>query len=85
MSETSRRNFMAAAGAGAAATTAVALSAGSASAKPAVLSQKGVKEPVIALVDDHKGGTIRLLVGEREVVVNDRDLVARILNAAGGK
>ncbi len=85
MSETSRRNFMAAAGAGAAATTAVALSAGSAQAKPASLSTKGAKESVVALIDDHRSGTIRLLVGEREVVVNDRDLVARILNAAGGK
>lgn len=76
---------MAAAGAGAAATTAVALSAGSASAKPALLSKKGVAEPVVALVEDHKGGAIRLLVGDREVVVHDRDLVTRILNAAGGK
>ena len=85
MSETSRRNFMAAAGAGAAATTAVALSAGAANARPAGLGRKGVQEPVVALVDDHKGGVLRLLVGEREVVVHDRDLVTRILNAAGGK
>ncbi len=85
MSETSRRNFMAAAGAGAAATTAVALSAGSAQAKSALPSGKSVKEPVVALIDDHKGGAIRFLVGEREVVVHDRDLVTRILNAAGGK
>jgi hypothetical protein len=28
---------------------------------------------------------VRLLVGEREVVVRDRDLVTRILNAAGGQ
>jgi anaerobic selenocysteine-containing dehydrogenase len=84
MSETSRRNFMAAAGAGAAATTVVALGTGSASAKPAA-AVKGAKEPVVALVDDHKGGTVRLLVGDREVVVHDRDLATRILNAAGGK
>ena len=85
MSETSRRNFMAAAGAGAAATTAVALSAGSAQAKPALLSAKGAKQSIVALIEDHRGGTLRLLVGEDEVVVNDRDLVTRILNAAGGK
>jgi len=84
MSETSRRNFMAAAGAGAA-TTAVVLGAGAAQAKPAALGKKGVAEPVVALIDDHKGATLRLLVGEREVVVHDRDLVTRILNAAGGK
>ena len=84
MSETSRRNFMAAAGAGAAATTVVALSTTSASATPAGGAQ-GAKEPVVALVDAHQGGPVRLLVGEREVVVHDRDLVTRILNAAGGK
>ena len=27
---------------------------------------------------------LRLMVGQREVVVHDRDLVTRILNAAGG-
>ena len=30
-------------------------------------------------------GVLRLMVGEREVVVHDRDLVTRILNAAGGE
>ncbi|WP_323790970.1 twin-arginine translocation signal domain-containing protein [Nocardioides sp.] len=85
MSETSRRNFMAAAGAGAAATTVVALSAGSAQAKPALLRGKGANEPVLVLVEDHKAATLRLLVGDQEVVVEDRDLVTRILNAAGGK
>ena len=85
MSETSRRNFMAAAGAGAAATTAVALSAGSAEAKPARLSIKGVQQPVVVLLEDHQGSTLQFLVGDQEVVVTDRDLVTRILNAAGGK
>lgn len=82
MSETSRRNFMAAAGVGVAAAGAVTLSATAAEARPSV---KGAKEPVVALVDDHKVGVVRLLVGEREVVVHDRDLATRILNAAGGK
>lgn len=85
MSETSRRNFMAAAGAGAAATTAVALSAGSAQAASSTApSARGAKESVVALIEDHRSSTVRLLVGEREVVVHDRDLVTRILNAAGG-
>jgi hypothetical protein len=83
MSETSRRNFMAAAGAGAA-TTAVALSAGSAGAAPAAPNGKAVREPVVALVDDPRDATVRFLVGDREVVVHDRDLATRILNAAGG-
>ncbi len=85
MSETSRRNFMAAAGAGAAATTAVAFSSGSAHAAPALAGGRAAAEPVVALIEDHKGGAIHFLVGEREVVVHDRDLVTRILNAAGGK
>ncbi len=82
MSETSRRNFMAAAGVGVAAASTVTLTAASASAKPSV---KGAKEPVVALVDDPKSGIVTLLVGDREVVVNDKDLATRILNAAGGK
>lgn len=82
MSDTSRRKFLAAAGVGAAATAGALGTAASAEAKP---STKAVKEPVLALVDDPKKGTVRFLVGEREVVVHDRDLVTRLLNAAGGK
>lgn len=40
--------------------------------------------PVVAYVQDHRLAEIRLLVDEREVVIQDRDLVNRILNAAGG-
>jgi hypothetical protein len=39
----------------------------------------------VAYVKDHRSGELRLMVGEREIVVHDRDLVNRILNAAGGK
>ncbi len=39
----------------------------------------------MAYVEDHRSGKLRLMVGEREVVVHDRDLVTRILNAAGGE
>jgi hypothetical protein len=39
---------------------------------------------VVAHIADHRSDTIHLMVGEREVVVRDRDLVTRILNAAGG-
>ena len=51
----------------------------------AVRSDKAAKETVVAYVEDHHGSTVTLLVGEREVVVHDRDLVTRILNAAGGE
>ncbi len=82
MSDTSRRKFLAAAGVGAAASAAALGTAGSAQAKP---SPTRATEPVLALVDDPAKGTVRLLVGEREVVVHDRDLATRLLNAAGGK
>ena len=39
----------------------------------------------MAYVKDHKSSEVRLMVGEREVVVHDRELATRILNAAGGK
>jgi hypothetical protein len=81
MSDTSRRKFLAAAGAGTAA-TAVALSGGTASAMTA-RGRDAATEPVVAYVQDPRAGVLRLMVGEREVIVEDRDLVARILNAAG--
>lgn len=83
MSETSRRKFIAAAGvSGAAAAGLVALGTTSASAQPGA---RAAREPVLAVIDDHRSGVVRLLVGEREVVVHDHDLATRILNAAGGK
>ena len=84
MSETSRRHFLAAAGAGAAAGT-VAMTSGSALAGEARRRPDSAREAVVAYVKDHQSSELRLLVGEREVVVHDRDLVTRILNAAGGK
>ena len=85
MSETNRRKFLAAAGAGAAAGV-VGINAGPAFAGGgAVRSTTSAKETVVAYVEDHHGSTVTLLVGEREVVVHDRDLVTRILNAAGGE
>lgn len=85
MSETNRRKFLAVAGAGTAAGVAGLTAgplAGSASASP---SGTSAKEQVVAVVGDHRGSTLTLLVGDREVVVHDRDLVVRLLNAAGGK
>ena len=84
MSETNRRKFLAAAGAGAAAGV-VGITAGPAFAGRSVRSDKAARETVVAYVEDHHGSTVTLLVGEREVVVQDRDLVTRILNAAGGE
>jgi hypothetical protein len=83
MSETSRRKFLAAAGAGAAAgTVALSTDASAAEARPRA---QAARESVVAFVKDHRSNELRLLVGEREIIVNDRDLVTRILNAAGGR
>jgi hypothetical protein len=38
---------------------------------------------VVAHVADPASDTLTLFVGEREVVVHDRDLVGRLLGAAG--
>ena len=81
MSETNRRKFLAVTGMGAVAGT-VGLAAGPASA--AVRRAGAAAEPVVAYVGDHGSDEVHLMVGEREVIVNDRDLVTRILNAAGG-
>ena len=85
MSDTNRRKFLAVAGAGAAVGT-VGLASGAAAA-PAQARRRpdSAREAVVAYVQDHESSTLRLMVGEREVVIHDRDLVTRILNAAGGK
>ena len=82
MSDTSRRKFLAATGVSAAAGGAALV--GAAPAATAAPSAKAARERVLALVEDPKGDTVTLLVGENEVSVRDRDLVTRILNAAGG-
>ncbi len=87
MSETSRRQILAATGAGVAAGTVglTGLTADPAHAGEARRTPGSARESVVAYVEDHRSSTLRLLVGEREVVVHDRDLVHRILNAAGGQ
>ncbi len=83
MSDTSRRKFLAATGATAAAGgVALVATAPQATAAP---SAKRARQRVLALVEDPRGDVVTLLVGEDEVEVRDRDLVTRILNAAGGK
>jgi hypothetical protein len=82
MSDTSRRKFLAVAGAGTAAGAVVSLSGGAADAVTR-RRQDAAAEPVVAYVQDPRAGVLRLMVGEREVIVEDHDLVARILNAAG--
>jgi ABC-type uncharacterized transport system involved in gliding motility auxiliary subunit len=89
MSDTSRRKLLAAGGAGVAA-GAVGLTISPASAQQAPAEQarrsgSSARESVVAYVHDHKSSEVRLMVGEREVVVHDHELATRILNAAGGE
>ena len=87
MSETNRRKFLAVAGAGAAAGTVGLAGLGSPAAAESgttVRKPGSAEETVVAYVKDHRSSKLRLMVGEREVIVHDADLVNRILNAAGG-
>ncbi len=82
MSDLDRRKLLAVTGMGAVAGS-VALVAGPAAAT-ARRSARSAQEPVVAFIEDHSSDELQIMVGEREVVVHDRDLVTRILNAAGG-
>ena len=84
MSETDRRKFLAVAGTGAAAGL-VGVAAGPAFASGTTRGKNAANETVVAVIEDHRGSEVTLLVGEREVVVHDRNLVDAILNAAGGE
>jgi hypothetical protein len=84
MSDTSRRKLLAAGGAGVAA-GAVGLTMSPARAAEARRSTTSARESVVAYVHDHRSSEVRLMVGEREIVVHDRELATRILNAAGGQ
>ncbi len=84
MSESTRRGFLGAAGAGAAAIGAVAVAptAFAKEGKRLTARQLRSRQPVVAYVKDRRRGQVSLMVGERELVVTDHDLVARLLEAA---
>jgi hypothetical protein len=83
MNDLSRRRFIGTAGAGAAAAGASMVLPSSADAAPARLTDASATEPVVAHVADPASDELTLMFGENEVVVHDRDLVTRLLNAAG--
>jgi hypothetical protein len=90
MSESTRRRFLIASGAGAAAVgvaTAVPGVAGAQPAQrpPAPTPLPGDARSLVAHVADPSSGTITLFLAEHEVVVHDPDLVARLARAAGSK
>jgi hypothetical protein len=80
MSDTTRRGFLTLAGTGAAAVglSGVATAADAAPAR----APAGVSGPLVAYVTDMRHGELTLMVGEREVVVHDHDLAARLARAA---
>jgi hypothetical protein len=90
MPESTRRNFLIASGAGAAAVGVAAALPGTASAQSARTSQaKPLSNPrnaeaLVAHVGDPSTGTLSLFVAEREIVLHDPDLVARLTQAAAG-
>lgn len=85
MTEPTRRNFLIASGAGAAAAGVVAAVPGVAGAQTPRRAPTALPSDATALVAhvaDPSTGTLSLLVGEREVLVHDRELVARLTRAA---
>jgi hypothetical protein len=89
MPDSTRRNFLIATGAGAAAVGVASALPGSADGQPAT-GQQAAKlpadaQPLVAHVSDPNSGSLALLVGEREVIVHDPELVARLARAAVAK
>jgi hypothetical protein len=92
MPESSRRNFLIASGTGAAAVGVAAALPGTASAQARTshaktsqstpLSNPRNAEALVAHVGDPSTGTLSLFVGDREIVLHDPDLVARLTRAA---
>jgi hypothetical protein len=82
MNDTSRRRFLGVVGAGAVTAGATVLP-DTALAQESRLRPESARESLVAHVVDPTSDEVSLLVGEREVVVHDRDLVTRLLNAAG--
>jgi hypothetical protein len=86
MSDATRRTFLVAAGAGAAAIGVATVAPASAAAATTKGSNQPAQlptgEPLVAYVSDASTGEVTLLVGEREVLIKDRDLVSRLTSAA---
>jgi hypothetical protein len=84
MSESTRRNFLIASGAGAAAVGVAAALPGTASAAAAGKQSQPSKdaEPLVVHVGDPSTGMVSLFVADRELVLHDPDLVARLTRAA---
>lgn len=53
-----------------------------AAAAPVKRTSSANHEPLVAYIRDAANGEISLMIGEREVVIRDHDLVARLHHAA---
>jgi hypothetical protein len=85
MTEPTRRNFLIASGAGAAAVGMAAAVPGTAGARtpdPTSVTLPHDATDLMVHVADPSTGNLALYVGEREVLVHDRELVARLARAA---
>ena len=79
---TTRRAFLRTAGLGAAAAGAAAVIPADAAAAASSTGDVPSGKSLIAHVKDAKAGTIALMMGDREVVITDRALSARLFRAA---
>ena len=81
MSESTRRNFLAVAGAGTVAgVAAIAAPSGAGAEEPEALPA-GAQGAMAAYIHDLRKGEVLVMVEGREVIVTDRKLVARLAHA----
>lgn len=88
MESTTRRSFLVkggvgAAGVAAASGTGFVLGSSTAGAEPELSASEleELDQPMVINVADAAAGKVELLVGEREVVITDKGLVAKLLRA----
>ena len=88
MAEVTRRGFIKKTSVGAAALGTLAVVPGMTAAHAAAghpasgLTAEELREPLVAHVRNVATGEIAVLVGEREVIIQDRELAARLARAA---
>jgi hypothetical protein len=83
MNDATRRGFLVMTGAGAAAVaTAGAVALANNKDSDAAQPVNNASGPLVAWVADAGGSEVTIMVGEREVVVTDADLVARLARAS---
>ncbi|GAA1161838.1 hypothetical protein GCM10009630_70170 [Kribbella jejuensis] len=82
MGDSTRRGFLAMAGMGAAAVGVGAAAPAAAGEQSGELSGARSAGPLVAYVRDVRRHEIAVMVGEHEVVVHDRDLVNRLVQAS---